>query len=181
MFLLRLHPLPVFLVFLGVLLASQFVMHLGPLEIVFPMAIVIFASTCFGYMVLVALGLASLFPESVRVKRIKLLSVFGFTVIFCLFGLRIMMLMAESDPVDRGFLLVLWFLGVAAPLYICWVAARSLVAAEEGHRLKWDRNIGTFLLFYFLPIGLIFIQMRLRRLLGAPREGAGGKPAERSG
>ena len=80
-------------------------------------------------------------------------------------ALDFVQLLVESGPAGRGFLIVVWPFVVAAPLYVCWVAARSLVSAEEGRRLTWDRNVGTFFLFYLFPIGILFIQMRLRRLL----------------
>ncbi len=165
--LLRLHPILAFLLLVGLGLSVLPLMRLGPVETTFPLAVAAVALVIFGYMVSVALGLAALLPERVRVKRLRLLGVFAFAVVFDFFGLRILQLLAEGDPLERGVLMILWLLGVAAPLYICGIASRSLVAAEQGREFSRGRCVGTFLLFYLLPIGIIFIQTRLRRLLAA--------------
>lgn len=177
--LLRLHPLLPFLLVVVLGLSFLPLVRLGPFEITFPLAMAAFALVFFGYMVLVALGLATLLPERVRVKRLRLLGVFAFAVVIDFFALRIFQFLVEGDPVERGFLMILWMLGVAAPFYICGVASRSLVMAEHGPQFSRGRGIGTFFLFYFLPIGIIFIQTRLRRLLDAmpPAEPSDGSLA----
>lgn len=171
---LNLHPLPAFLLVLTIIFLPQQLWHLEKFEIVFPLSIAACAFGYLGYIVLTTLRLASLFPGQVTVKRGRLLAVFAFALVFYLLAFEVMQLMDESGPIGRGLLGVLWMFGVAAPLYILWIAARSLVSAEEGRRLTWDRNVGTFFLFYFLALGIFFIQMRLRRLLRAagPAEGA---------
>ena len=54
-----------------------------------------------------------------------------------------------------------WLAGL---FYILWTAARGLVQAEDGRAVAPSRVIGTFLMFYFLPFGIYFLQRRVRRL-----------------
>lgn len=54
-----------------------------------------------------------------------------------------------------------WLGGV---FYILWTAARGLVQAEDGRAVAFNRVIGTFFLFWFLPLGIYFLQRRVRRL-----------------
>lgn len=56
------------------------------------------------------------------------------------------------------------FAWLAGALYILWTAARGLVQAEEGRVVAFNRMIGTFLMFYFLPLGIYFLQRRVRCL-----------------
>lgn len=59
---------------------------------------------------------------------------------------------------------------LSSALYIFWVAARALVYSEEGHRVFFNRVIGTFLMFFALPLGVFFLQRRLRRLMSRERQ-----------
>ncbi len=70
-------------------------------------------------------------------------------------------------PDGPGFVILgsmAWLAGFASPLYIMGTAARGLVYAEEGHAVAFNRAIGTFFMFAFLPLGIYFLQRRLRRL-----------------
>ncbi len=53
---------------------------------------------------------------------------------------------------------------LAGAFYILWTAARGLVHAEDGRAVALNRVIGTFFMFYFLPLGIYFLQRRVRRL-----------------
>ena len=65
------------------------------------------------------------------------------------------------------------FVWLAGLFYILWTAARGLVQAERG-RTTLDRVIGTFFMFYLLPLGIYFLQRRVRRLAtgGIPPQAA---------
>ena len=54
--------------------------------------------------------------------------------------------------------------GLAGVVHILWTAARGLVQAEDGRAVAFNRVIGTFFMFYFLPFGIYFLQRRVRRL-----------------
>ncbi len=165
--LLMLHPLVAFVVVMGIWLSLSQLMLMGPTEMTFSLATAAFAFLILGYLVWVALGLAALMPERVQVKRLRLLGVFTFAVVFAFFGLRVMQMLVEGNPMERSAMAILWILAAAAPIYVCAVGSRSLVKAEHVGQPGWARSFGTFILFYLLPLGIIFIQMRLRRLFPA--------------
>jgi hypothetical protein len=52
---------------------------------------------------------------------------------------------------------------MAGLVYSAWLAARRLVDAELGSMSTWDRTVGTWLLIWFFPIGVWFVQPRFRR------------------
>ena len=59
-------------------------------------------------------------------------------------------------------------IGLAAKVDILRFGAMSLVTAERKRPVRIDYYWGTFLLFYILPIGVLFLQKRLRKLLLPP-------------
>ena len=60
---------------------------------------------------------------------------------------------------------VTWLLGFFAPLYVIWSASNLLITLEEHHPASVNQSIGTFLMLFFLPVGVFFLQKRVRRLL----------------
>lgn len=62
---------------------------------------------------------------------------------------------------------ILVFLASFCVLYAFWKTARALVEAEEQKRVPINRVVGTFLQFHFLPIGVIFLQRRVRAVLSS--------------
>ncbi|MDH3230528.1 MAG: hypothetical protein OEN55_12115 [Alphaproteobacteria bacterium] len=91
--------------------------------------------------------------------------------------LTAMAFFASPGPQGTGFAIAVnipifaWLAGV---FYILWTAARGLVQAEDGRAVAFNRVIGTFFMFYFLPLGIYFLQRRVRRLTagGMPPQGA---------
>jgi len=56
----------------------------------------------------------------------------------------------------------------SAVIYILWTAAKLLVCAEdEQKKVATSRIFGTFLQFFYLPICVIFLQKRLKKLSDA--------------
>lgn len=64
--------------------------------------------------------------------------------------------------------LVFWVLAVVATFYLLWFGARALVAAEERRPVRLDQYLGTFLEFLLLPVGVLFLQKRVRALFSLP-------------
>jgi len=60
--------------------------------------------------------------------------------------------------------LVFWTFAVAATLYLLWFGARTLVATEEKRSVRLDQYLGTLFEFLVLPIGVLFLQKRVRAL-----------------
>lgn len=61
-----------------------------------------------------------------------------------------------------------WVLAVVATFYLLWFGARTLVAAEERRPVRFGQYLGTLLEFLLLPIGVLFLQNRVRALLSPP-------------
>lgn len=76
----------------------------------------------------------------------------------------ILAMLPRDNVVFFAVALLAWGLGFLGPLYIFWTAARVLVEMEEQSRVSVDRTVGTFLLFFFLPIGILFLQRRIQRM-----------------
>jgi len=55
--------------------------------------------------------------------------------------------------------------GVACMLIALWAAAKRLVLAEEYSSDRIDKVIGTFLLMFYLPIGVWFLRPRVEKVL----------------
>ena len=70
----------------------------------------------------------------------------------------------DGDPVWVALATVTWILGFMGPIYLLIYASRALVMAETGKPVPLDRWLGTLLLFLCLPIGVIFIQRRVRKI-----------------
>lgn len=61
-----------------------------------------------------------------------------------------------------------WMVAVVATFYLLWFGARTLVAAEERRPVRLDQYLGTLLELLVLPIGVLFLQKRVRALLSSP-------------
>lgn len=63
--------------------------------------------------------------------------------------------------------LVFWMLAVMATFYLPWFGARTLVVAEERRPVRFDQYLGTLFEFLILPIGVLFLQKRVRALFAS--------------
>lgn len=72
-------------------------------------------------------------------------------------------------PIQWGVFLIAWLLAMAGTFDLLWFGASALVAVEEGKRIRLDHCIGTLLQFLFLPIGILFLQGRVKSLLAITR------------
>lgn len=59
-----------------------------------------------------------------------------------------------------------WVFGLAGPLIIIISCTRLLIRLEQERGGAAHETIGTFLSFFFLPIGIVGLQRRIRRLDG---------------
>jgi len=54
--------------------------------------------------------------------------------------------------------------GLACAVALMWTASIRMVAREERSHPRADRCVGTLLLFLFLPLGVAFLQRRIRAI-----------------
>lgn len=118
-----------------------------------------------GYPLIITSELYKTFGKITAFNRKFLLA----TLVCVTVGYPILFFTENSiSPQNPGIELVvspLILLTLVSALYIFWVAARALVFSEAGHRVSFNRVIGTFLMFFALPLGVFFLQHRLRRLM----------------
>jgi hypothetical protein len=62
-----------------------------------------------------------------------------------------------------------WLFGLAGPLIVMVSCTRLLIRLEQEKGGAAHETIGTFLSFFFLPIGIVGLQRRIRRLGGPLR------------
>ncbi len=170
MTLLRLHPLPAFLLLLllymiGIVLAS------APLEMEFSWLLRAAAAlVILAYPAFVAWQLDRRFGVEVKLNRVRLGLALAIFALFYGPGLPFLLRSGSQDlwlGIPQNAVAIV---GVAAYLYVNSLASESLTRAEGGPPLAQGLHIlrAHLSLFSFLalPIGIILIQKRLRRLLG---------------
>ena len=67
--------------------------------------------------------------------------------------------------IELPYLIPFHLLAVYGMLYVLYFVSKSLVVAEEKQILRFDRYLGTLFLFWFFPIGIWFVQPRVRKIL----------------
>ncbi len=78
-------------------------------------------------------------------------------------------LIANIKGGQKGYMFgILYFLVTASVTYaflrILWIASKALVYTEDGQKVSSSRLIGTFLQFFYLPICIVFLHKRLKRM-----------------
>jgi hypothetical protein len=111
-----------------------------------------------GWMYLLGMATNQLTPSLFRFS----IPLFTFRLLFALIYILILsMFTNQAIPV------YLIPIHIIASLFIfscLWTCAKTIVVAETQKIHSFDKYIGTFLLLWFFPIGIWFIQPRLNRL-----------------
>jgi hypothetical protein len=107
---------------------------------------------------------AIVLPGRFRTPRVRVILMvnLGAILLLSLVAPRLLPILQGTRSVGSSLGLIAWFYGILATLHLVACGARALVEHEEGGRVPLDRWIGTFLSFFFLPIGVLWIQPRLR-------------------
>ena len=127
--------------------------------------IVIPAIPLFAWPCIVVSVLRDLHGIQVRAKPRRLWTVFFGAVVAHACLVPILMVLPREDVVFMMLTFFTWVVGFLGPIYIFWIAARVLVELEERQRSSTDRIFGTFLMYFFLPVGIYFIQRRVQKML----------------
>ena len=169
-----LHPLLAFaLLIVGIAMAGL-VGSLVPPDASFGAANAVFVFFLTGWPTLVSLHLSRVFGGAARVNSTLVIASFAYVVVANFFVVSILNNLPSGSWPLTLVSAVAWGLGLLCPLYMMWSAARALTSVEEGKQVPANRYIGTFALFFFLPVGIFFIQQRLRKVLSGP----GLRPSE---
>lgn len=123
-----------------------------------PFGISLFAFVMLAWLFSVGLALQEKLPArfdvSTRWFKILLAYVFFYVMLTNLFV-----------NIELFYVIPFHLLAVYGMFYALYFVSRSLVTAEEKQSLRFDRYIGTLFLFWFFPIGIWFVQPRVRRIL----------------
>lgn len=125
-----------------------------------PFGISLFALVILIWLLSVGLALQEKLPYSLNIStrwfKFFLIYVFLYIVITDLF-------------VDKEltYLIPFHLFAMYGIFYALYFVSKSLVTVEEKQALRFDRYIGTLFLFWFFPIGIWFVQPRVRKILKA--------------
>ena len=114
---------------------------------------------------IVASGLRERFGSDTRANLGHWWTVCGAVFVDHAVFVPVLMNMPNDEFLFFPLVFLCWMVGFFGPIYLMWNCARLLVEVEEGKRVSIDRIIGTFFAFFFLIIGVFFLQKRIRRVL----------------
>jgi hypothetical protein len=157
---------------------------------VFPVMMLIFMGTYFGWYWSVAMGLQSKIPTNVKMKTGKF-KIFFFTPMIYLFLILIGVSVAMSgfpDMVENGeqpdFGLVAILMGVILPLhlfsmfcmfYCLYFVSKTIKTVELQRETEFSDFVAEFFLIWFYPIGIWIIQPRVNKMAeSTPTQIVGG-------
>ncbi len=127
-----------------------------------PFGFSLFALVILTWLLSVGLALQAKIPvslaNSTRWFKALLLYVFCYVTITKIFL-----------DIEMSYIVPFHLLAVYGMLYALYFVSKSLVVAEEKQSLRFDRYIGTLFLFWFFPIGIWFVQPRVRKILKEER------------
>jgi hypothetical protein len=85
-------------------------------------------------------------------------------IVFVIAGDADLVAFGERLEEYEGMLAPLHVLAMAGLVFSAWTAARRLVDAEQRAPATWARSLGTWVVIWFFPIGVWFVQPRFRRV-----------------
>lgn len=169
--LLRLRPASAFLLLNGWALGGAFihVLLIPPTVYAFFLVVVFLFSPFYLWPAVIATGLSKRpwGPGSIEASRIWTAGLCALVLI----ALPVPMLLGTGLDIETleatRIMSILVFMACFCVIYAFWKTARALVEAEEKKRVPINRVVGTFFQFHFLPIGVIFLQRRVRAVLSS--------------
>lgn len=170
MFLLKLHPLPAFLLINLTYFIGQSLMLAPVDQLVSAVTRAIGVVAVLAYPAFVCWRLSEHFGDRVPFKAKRMLSVLGCAAL--IYGPVPTVLAFTNDGVipdpnqmHPAIGLTAVALLFAPVIYVCYVASECVWQAEAVPPLKRRYEVLTFLTFAALPLGILVLQKRLRRIL----------------
>ena len=130
-----------------------FIIHITPLSSViaaFVLAVWLFATF---------ISLKNEMPKEVKISPVWFVIRLIYAIVY------IVALEVLFNGKVTSFLMPFHIFAVLSIFSCLFSASRSLVICEEKSKQRFDKYIGTFLLFWFYPIGVWFIHPRIKRIL----------------
>jgi len=144
--------LPTWVIFC-ILVAPFFIMHITPLSFIFAafvLAVWLFATF---------ISLENKMPKEIKISPVWFIIRLVYATAY------IVVLEVLFNGTVTSFLTPFHILAVFSIFSCLYSASRSLVICEERSKQRFDKYLGTFLLFWFYPIGVWFIHPRIKKIL----------------
>jgi hypothetical protein len=139
-----------------------------PIIIVFSMGIL------FGWFWSIAIGLQNKIPEDVRMKVGKF-KVFFFIpliyislislLIFSMMSMIAGMMASTVSIVGVGVIFFLHMFSMVCIFYVMYFAAKTLKTVELQREVSFSDFVGEFILLWFFPIGIWFLQPKINKMM----------------
>lgn len=169
--LLRLRPASAFLLLNGWALGGGLihVLLIPPTVYAFFVDVVLIFSPFYLWPAVIATGLAKR-PRgavSIEASRIWTAGMGALALILLPVPLLVVAGIGIETPAATRIMSIPVLLACFCLFYAYWKTARALVESEKQKRVPINRVVGTFIQFYFLPIGVIFLQKRVQAVLSS--------------
>lgn len=100
-----------------------------------------------------------------KVNVIKSKIKFNFFIFCILYSIAFQIINKIFIHTENDVITIFQYLLIISIFYPFLFVSQSLVFAEEKKRVKVNRYIGTFILFWLFPIGVWFLQPRIKAVL----------------
>lgn len=145
----------------------------------FPIIILLFMASLFGWHWSVAIGLQNKVPEPIKMKVKKFKTFFFIPLIYMLAFLAFFSLtmneLSGPNPEPNlkfmgiGLILIIpmHLFSIFCMLYSLYFVAKTLKTVELQKEVSFSEFAGDFFLIWFFPIGVWIIQPRINKIVGA--------------
>ncbi len=143
----------------------------------FPLMMIIFMGTFFGWFWAIAIGLQKKVPQNVKMKVIKFKIFFFFVFIYILLFLTgfmfIMSGLFESNQIPNfdiiwnlfWIIIPLHFFSMFCILYVLYFVAKTFKTVELQREVKFADFAGEFMMIWFYPLGIWIIQPKINKMV----------------
>ena len=151
----------------------------------FPLIMILFAVSLFGWQWAVATGLQKMVPANIKMKVKKFKIFFFIPVVYLVLiftGMAIFFSgnLSNNNPPGSAFIVVFMLIfpihlfAMFCIFYSLYFAAKTLKTAELQREVTFSDFVGEFFLIWFFPIGVWIIQPRINKMMVAYDEKGSG-------
>lgn len=166
----RVHGVFLCLLYLVACSLAGFAVDNLSLDLAVPSAMLLGISVQYGWALFVGIKLKQTFPKVVRLNVLLFVGAMAWSVSLAVFFIPIIEVAGGESLIWRLGAFVFVVASVLVQFSVLWMAAKALVESRSGERVGFDSVLGSFVLFFFFPIGVFFIQNQLRQMFPAARQ-----------
>lgn len=141
---------------------------------IFPLIMVLFIATLFGWIWSIAIGLQRNVPKEVKMKVRKLKIFFFIPVIYISLVILFVSIVITGNTINPSGGLVGGLFAIVFPLhlfsmfcifYSIYFAAKTIKTVELQRKVGFADFVGEFFLVWFFPIGIWIIQPKVNKMI----------------